>query len=150
MWYRIGIILANIENRIKIVWNSVNLLYGHCLGIDHRKSGAYFVIGNNTRNLEYLIRISAFSSIRAMKYFRIQTVINLVLTGVLCSENVQYSDKCAYRVCLTSQGLLLYGTICIVQIFGTAYLTRGSAFRKFLWAKEKKNRTRQAMYAQSQ
>ena len=76
MWYRIGIILANIENLLKIVWKSVNLLYGHCLGIDHRKSGAYFVIGNSPRKLEYLIRISAFSSIRAIKYFRIQTVIN--------------------------------------------------------------------------
>jgi hypothetical protein len=77
MWYRIGIVLANIENRLKMVWRSVNLLYDHCLGIDHRKPGAYFVIGNNPRNLEYLIRISAFLSIRAMKYFRIQTVIKL-------------------------------------------------------------------------
>jgi len=50
-------------------------LYGHFLAIDHRKSGAYFVIGNSSWNLEYLIRISAFSSIHAIKYFGIQILM---------------------------------------------------------------------------
>ena len=38
----------------------------------------------------------------------------MVLTGVLGSENVRRSDACVYRVYLTSQVHLFYGTLGII------------------------------------